>query len=131
MFYNFIAKFPHHPRITTPGGNSTNITIYTTQPSPTPTQTQTNTTTTPPPKKKPTMSNLLATRKVPLMIAAGIFGGILYTTYGGVQQPRPRSTHDNAHDATGGTLSETAQAVAGTGGAPARSGEDMEALRQY
>ncbi|KAK3299590.1 uncharacterized protein B0H64DRAFT_472691 [Chaetomium fimeti] len=77
------------------------------------------------------MSNLLATRKVPLMIAAGVFGGLLYTTYGGVQQPRPRSTHDNAHDATGGTLSEAAQAAAGTGGARARSGDDMEALRQY
>lgn len=77
------------------------------------------------------MSNILATRKVPLMIAAGVFGGLLYTTYGGVQQPRPRSTHDNTHDATGGTISETAQALAGTGGQRARSGDDMESLRQY
>ncbi|KAL2150412.1 hypothetical protein VTH82DRAFT_6975 [Thermothelomyces myriococcoides] len=71
------------------------------------------------------MSNLFASRKGPLMIAAGICGGLLYTTYGGTQQPRPRQQQGGAG------LSEALQGAAGQGGARARGGEETEALRRY
>lgn len=76
------------------------------------------------------MSNMFASRKGPLMIAAGIFGGLLYSTYGANQQPRPRQQDTNDAKSQAG-ISETLQSVAGQGGARARSGDEMESLRQY
>lgn len=71
-------------------------------------------------------STIFRTRKGPLLVALGIMSGLLYTTYGGRQEPRPR--------ARGGVpVSETLQSVAGTGGERTRSrdsAEDREALRQ-
>ncbi|KAK4154795.1 hypothetical protein C8A00DRAFT_14087 [Chaetomidium leptoderma] len=72
------------------------------------------------------MSNMFSSRKGPLLIAGGIFSGLLYMTYGGSQQPRPRAQAQAAHDAHDARssssspepvpVSETLQAVAGTGG---------------
>ncbi|KAL2157326.1 hypothetical protein VTH06DRAFT_6264 [Thermothelomyces fergusii] len=73
------------------------------------------------------MSNILASRKVPLMLAAGIGGGLLYTTYGANQQPRPRQQAQQQ----GLGVSEALQAAAGQGGARARGDEETEALRRY
>jgi hypothetical protein len=80
-------------------------------------------------------ATIFGTRKGPLVIALGILGGLLYTTYGGRQEPRPRAT-TTMHDARGATapVSETLQSVAGTGGERTRSrdsAEDMDALRQH
>jgi hypothetical protein len=71
------------------------------------------------------MSNMWASRKVPLMVAGGIFAGLLYSTYGANQQPRPRSTHDAT---TQLPVSETLQGVAGSGG-PRAKGDDGESPR--
>ncbi|KAK4132154.1 hypothetical protein BT67DRAFT_386037 [Trichocladium antarcticum] len=62
------------------------------------------------------MSNMFSSRKVPLLIAAGVLGGMLYVTAGANQQPRPRARAD-----AGSTMpvSETLQTIAGTGGARA------------
>ncbi|KAK4233652.1 hypothetical protein C8A03DRAFT_19305 [Achaetomium macrosporum] len=67
-------------------------------------------------------------RTVPIAIAAGLFGGLLYFTGGAKQQPRPRATHD----ATGQMpVSETLQSIAGTGGQTARSADQQDQQRQY
>ncbi|AEO58478.1 hypothetical protein MYCTH_2041611, partial [Thermothelomyces thermophilus ATCC 42464] len=63
------------------------------------------------------MSNMLASRKVPLVLAAGIGSGLLYMTYGANQQPRPRQQQG---EGGGVGVSETLQAAAGQGGARAR-----------
>jgi hypothetical protein len=85
-------------------------------------------------------AQIFSTRKGPLLIALGIMGGLLYTTYGGRQEPRPRTTtttHDaRAANTTAAPVSETLQSVAGTGGGGGStrsrdSAEDMEALRQH
>ncbi|KAK4041248.1 hypothetical protein C8A01DRAFT_15007 [Parachaetomium inaequale] len=73
------------------------------------------------------MSNMFASRKIPLMVAAGVFTGLLYTTYGAKQQPRPLATHDASSQAP---VSETIQRAAGTGGARARTPDEVHALRE-
>lgn len=75
-------------------------------------------------------ATIFGARKGPLMIAFGIMGGLLYTTYGGRAEPRPRGTHDARAQAP---VSETLQTIAGEGGTRARdrdSPEAMESLRQ-
>lgn len=62
------------------------------------------------------MSNMFSSRKVPLLIAAGVLGGMLYVTVGANQQPRPRARADAG---TTMPVSETLQTIAGTGGARA------------
>ncbi|KAG7284730.1 hypothetical protein NEMBOFW57_009340 [Staphylotrichum longicolle] len=64
------------------------------------------------------MSNMWASRKVPLMVAGGIFAGLLYSTYGANQQPRPRTTHEASSQTP---VSETLQGIAGSGGPRARA----------
>ncbi|KAL1838061.1 hypothetical protein VTJ49DRAFT_3109 [Mycothermus thermophilus] len=59
------------------------------------------------------MSNLAASRKGPLLIAGGVLAGLVYFTYGGRSQPRPVARNQ-------GSVSETLQAAAGTGGPRAR-----------
>lgn len=66
------------------------------------------------------MSNMFRSRTGPLLIAAGLFGGLLYTTAGGSQQPRPAATGK-----TGG-VSEALQGVAGQGGPAARDEQRVE-----
>ncbi|AEO68483.1 uncharacterized protein THITE_2022370, partial [Thermothielavioides terrestris NRRL 8126] len=77
------------------------------------------------------MANMFRSRAGPLLAAGGILGGLLYLTYGGRQQPRPQAAPNTA--VAGLPVSETLQAVAGTGGAHsrARDAEDRESLRQY
>ncbi|KAH6616161.1 hypothetical protein B0J18DRAFT_439045 [Chaetomium sp. MPI-SDFR-AT-0129] len=86
------------------------------------------------------MSKPLATRTVPLLIAATLFGGLAYSTWGGTTQPRPRVTHDARSQAS---VSERLQSAAGTGGVQKASGsggdsshegpsaERLESLKQY
>ncbi|KAJ4289962.1 hypothetical protein N0V88_006763 [Collariella sp. IMI 366227] len=74
------------------------------------------------------MSNMFASRKGPILIVAGVLGGIFYATYGGKQQPRPRATSDTSSRIP---MSETLQSVAGTGGERAHGHKDGEGLRQF
>lgn len=84
------------------------------------------------------MSKPLATRTVPLLIAATLFGGLAYSTWGGTTQPRPRVTHDARSQAS---VSERLQSAAGTGGVQKTPGSDnphegpsaerLEGLKQY
>jgi hypothetical protein len=67
-------------------------------------------------------------RTVPIAIAAGLFGGLLYFTGGGANQPRPRA----ANDARGQMdVSGALQSMAGTGGQSARNAEQQDKLSQY
>ena len=59
------------------------------------------------------MSNMFSSRKLPLAVAAGVFGGIFYMTYGANQQPRPRTVHNASAQVP---VSEILQGAAGTGG---------------
>lgn len=73
------------------------------------------------------MANMFSSRKGPLLLAAGVFGGLLYYTAGAKQQPRPRATPESS--ATGSAspqVSETLQSVAGTGGQTAREQTDIQ-----
>lgn len=73
------------------------------------------------------MSTILQNRKVPLLIAGGLFGGLLYGTYGGTQQPRPRQQAGAGGAAsTGAPVSETLEAIAGTGGQRARDTQHID-----
>ncbi len=74
------------------------------------------------------MSNMFSSRKMPLAIAAGIFGGIFYMTYGANQQPRPRQVH---HASSQTPISEVLQGAAGTGGPGARPNENPSDARMY
>jgi hypothetical protein len=74
------------------------------------------------------MSNIGSSRKGPLLIAGGILSGLLYFTYGARQQPRPLATHEASSQVP---VSETLQAIAGTGGERAHPAGDREELRQY
>ncbi len=67
------------------------------------------------------MSNMFSSRKLPLAVAAGIFGGIFYMTYGANQEPRPRTVHDARTQAP---VSEVLQGAAGSGGPAAREKGD-------
>ncbi|GAB1318231.1 hypothetical protein MFIFM68171_08441 [Madurella fahalii] len=69
------------------------------------------------------MSNMFRSRTGPLLIAAGLFGGLLYTTAGGSQQPRPATTGGQGG---GGGVSETLQGIAGQGGRSARDEQRVE-----
>ncbi|KAK4160286.1 hypothetical protein QBC43DRAFT_325725 [Cladorrhinum sp. PSN259] len=82
------------------------------------------------------MSNMFRSRAGPLLIASGIFGGLLYSTVGGKNQPRPRATNE-----PGSTLpiSETLQSIGSQGGTHARkpmedfpgSGRDINRNTRY
>ena len=79
-------------------------------------------------------ANIFRTRRGPLVVALGIMGGLLYTTYGGRQEPRPRAATHDARGAPALPVSETLQSVAGTGGERTQSrdsAEDVDALRQH
>jgi hypothetical protein len=65
---------------------------------------------------------MFSSRKGPLLIAAGLFGGLLYMTAGGKQQPRPVARAEAGSNAP---VSETLQAVAGTGGKGARDTQEV------
>lgn len=65
------------------------------------------------------MANMFRSRTGPLLVAAGIFGGLLYSTAGGKNQPRTRA--DPSGGVTGGVpVSETLQSIGGQGGPHAR-----------
>ncbi|KAK4187385.1 hypothetical protein QBC35DRAFT_552275 [Podospora australis] len=70
------------------------------------------------------MSNMFSGRAGPLLIASGIFGGLLYSTAGGRNQPRPRAVHDAGVTSTmssgGFDIGEKMEEVAGVGGKHAR-----------
>ena len=75
------------------------------------------------------MSNMFSSRKLPLAVAAGVFGGIFYMTYGANQEPRPRTTHHASNQAP---VSEVLQSVAGTGGPGAQhDGDSPRDTRVY
>ena len=74
------------------------------------------------------MSNMFSSRKLPLAVAAGIFGGIFYMTYGANPEPRPRRVH-NADTQT--PVSELLQGAAGTGGPTADHNESPRDTRMY
>ncbi|KAK3984011.1 hypothetical protein QBC44DRAFT_28756 [Cladorrhinum sp. PSN332] len=61
------------------------------------------------------MSNMLRSRAGPLLVASGIFGGLLYSTAGGKNQPRPRATNEG-----GLPISETLESIGNQGGKHAR-----------
>ncbi|KAK4204569.1 hypothetical protein QBC40DRAFT_272561 [Triangularia verruculosa] len=69
------------------------------------------------------MSNMARNRVVPALIFGGLFGGLLYSTAGGSNQPRPRARHDAA--ATNLDVSESLESFAGTGGKNARKQSDI------
>ncbi|KAK0660872.1 hypothetical protein QBC41DRAFT_236213 [Cercophora samala] len=69
------------------------------------------------------MSNMARNRILPAMIASGLFGGLLYSTAGGSNQPRPRARHDAA--ATNLNVSESLESFAGTGGKHTRKQSDI------
>ncbi|KAK0710527.1 hypothetical protein B0T21DRAFT_387428 [Apiosordaria backusii] len=71
------------------------------------------------------MSNMSRNRLLPVLIATTLFGGLLYTTAGGSSQPRPRARHDAA--ATSLPVSESLEAIAGTGGKNTRNQSDSDA----
>ncbi|KAK4120709.1 hypothetical protein N657DRAFT_648897 [Parathielavia appendiculata] len=74
------------------------------------------------------MANMFSSRKGPLLIAGGLFSGLLYFTYGARQQPRTTATHDASSQAG---VSQTLQSVAGTGGERAHASRDREEQRLY
>ncbi|KAK4663976.1 uncharacterized protein QC763_501180 [Podospora pseudopauciseta] len=69
------------------------------------------------------MSNMARNRVIPAVIASGLFGGLLYSTAGGSNQPRPRARHDAA--ATNLNVSESLESIAGTGGKHTRKQFDI------
>ncbi|KAK4178953.1 hypothetical protein QBC36DRAFT_365837 [Triangularia setosa] len=72
------------------------------------------------------MSNMARNRVIPALIASGLFGGLLYSTAGGSNQPRPRARHDAGGSATDSNVSESLQQFAGTGGKHARKQSDID-----
>ncbi|KAK4225849.1 hypothetical protein QBC38DRAFT_367839, partial [Podospora fimiseda] len=80
------------------------------------------------------ISNMLRSRAGPLLLASGIFGGLMYSTAGGKSQPRPRAMQEG-----GFPLSETLESIGGQGGKHARkptehfpgSGLDIERNTRY
>lgn len=67
------------------------------------------------------MSNIYSSRKGPLLIAAGVLGGLLYFGAGGRAQPRPATKEGQPSQ-----LSETLHGLAQQGGPSARVQSGME-----
>ncbi|KAK4095669.1 hypothetical protein N658DRAFT_502483 [Parathielavia hyrcaniae] len=71
---------------------------------------------------------MFSSRKGPLLIAGGLFSGLLYFTYGAKQQPRTTATTPSGSQAR---VSQTLQSAAGTGGEGAHASRDREEMRLF